>query len=377
MSDLDLRELRDHVDATVQTPSFDDVLARGARRRRARLGLALATILVVGIGVVIDQHLVEARGSGSVRPVPEDKSAGQIIDDPQSTIEYVKPLPGGHRAGAWVDDCDKPPCNVAVGWSDDGWSSRTTAIVPPEADYELTRAGLVVMPWKALPYVVHTDGTTVQVRPPGPPAPLGGGEIVVSQEVRAPAWLYVDPQTGDSHRVVAPPGMTVDDITAFETGTLRAIGHDPYEGTWVIATSSDGGATWDQSIIPAPWLQGDFGQDARHILLIELGGLGYVSSSDGGATWSDVRKLPFPIRKLPFPLTSSCSTVVSGANLLTSNGELWSTSNDAWTRFERITDTPELSCIESDGELVTGWTNDGTVYDSADRGRTWTEIKIG
>jgi hypothetical protein len=305
MAELEMRALRAQIDAAVEKPSFDEILARGEKRRHARVGMVLAAVLLIGGGAfALDRTIAEYRGSDPVdqTPDPQPRTAEQIIEDPSSSYDTVKRLADGREYAAWLDACEKSPCQVAVAWSDDGWATRTTELLPAASDYVVDDDGLIVMPWDDPAYIVNPDGTSVEIQKPDAPAPLQDGEIVVSQDVRSPAFLFVDPETGESHRIMAPPHMGIDDITQFETGELRAIGHAPDESS-MLAKSFDGGATWSKQPIPAPFVTGGFGQDETHINLVESDGLRFVSSSDAGATWSAPQKLPFPI--------IDCSTAVS------------------------------------------------------------------
>lgn len=72
MHNADLDAARDHIAGRVDAPMFDDLVARGARLRRFRLGVTAAaiTVLVGGAVVGVDQPWVPPTARFGPRPGP-------------------------------------------------------------------------------------------------------------------------------------------------------------------------------------------------------------------------------------------------------------------------------------------------------------------
>ena len=304
--------------------------------------------------------------------MPSGSTADQIVDSPDAVLQDYLLTDARVAYSVWDAPCSELPCPMAVAWSDDDWESRVVSPIPSESDWQVSSAGMLVLPPGQSAFLVTPDGTRVDLRERRQVLPATGGEMAL-QDFDTSAWRLVDPRTGESRPAPLPPGMTVDDLGVMATGEMEAVG-TLRNGKRVLATSADGGVSWARIPLPAP--SGWVFHNETHIALMEsLYGLDVsppirvTVSSDAGDTWTELEG-----EEVPFGV-SDCMTATSDALVVTARGQLWRSTDDSWLHFEQLTDAPPLGCASDfDGTLVSPGAEGESAWISTDDGDTWTEV---
>lgn len=375
MSDQELNQLRDRIDSTITTPPFDDLLERGTRRRRTRLGLTAGTLAVVvgGAGLGLGQSLTDNTSTPPTNPAPIERlSADDILDDPDSVPVWYQETDSGTTYATWEAPCDTGVvayCELALAWSDDGWATRHSMVLNPEAyDFALFGGQLVVWPTIDGPtFLIQSNGDQVPVSEPTKARPASDTGLILPVAGDEPRWSVVDAETAESHDVLMPSGIEVVDLIRLPDGGLRAFG-TATAGDWEVADSHDGGRTWRRHVVPIEAASAFLIQGKSNILAIEQTSPHntYLVSSDQGRTWTRLRTAEF--------YNPTCFTTTDDNMFFVNLGELWVTSDSTWQRFERITGVPDLGCISSSGNHLSVLLADRIgVLVSDDSGRTWSE----
>lgn len=374
MHNADLDAARDHIAGRVDAPMFDDLVARGARLRRFRLGVTAAaiTVLVGGAVVGVGQPWLTSEGVGPTQPDPVAElrpTAEQIVDDPASHLTDFFMSEQGITYSFWTDDCKEPPCAVALAISSDGWRTRTTQLLPREADWGLHSDAVLIVPPNNVPYLVDAAGQRTNVIASS--GTLASAEnAILHSDSASGTWSVIDPESGRGIRVPEPPGVAVRQMHLSPEGDLTALGLSGDE--MVLAQSTDTGDNWSRQPVP-PSNNGTsyLLRAGPRIVIVEMVATGsrLLVSSDSGATW-DVSEHP------PFGHVG-CAAATAGPLLVVTLGELWTSTDDAWLRFARVQGAPALECIISDGRTMTGMGPDkATAYVSHDFGTTWQRTRV-
>jgi photosystem II stability/assembly factor-like uncharacterized protein len=169
------------------------------------------------------------------------------------------------------------------------------------------------------------------------------------------------------------PGQTATQVSeafdvmgfALDGETYLASGH-PGEGMSAPADlgllkSTDAGRSWQTVSLSG---EVDFHRlvaSGKTILGVDSGDGSLRRSTDGGATWTNLGPGPFDIALDPTDPDYVLGTTKEGPVVSTDGGRT----------FEPVNGAPVIAFLSWQGDTLGGIAPDGTVYTSANRGRTW------
>lgn len=300
-----------------RVPAYDDLLARGTRRRRRRTALAVtatvAAVLAVVAGVTLPGR---DRAEGPLPPAtpgptstptsapttgptsgptsgttatPADvrAEAAAIIDAPRArlgwlAVDQTDPLV---RVAVW-HECPTCP-RWAVALTRDGFATRVVAdrvfTDPPTKPEVRADGGAALTAWTRNTeqvFAVGADGTVTPAEPVGGPSPLGADELLIGPTYDndgngAPTYWGVDPDAGTAHPLRVPD--LASQVVQMPGGQLRAV-------DWVgdYSYSDSGGRGWTH--VPGPDVRAGVAA-LRRIPIAPAGLHALIQGSDGATLY--------------------------------------------------------------------------------------------
>lgn len=241
-------------------PSFDDVLARGQRRRRIRNGAVAGIAATAVVAIIGGVQLVDPGGGNIPQPAPsvptptptptdeepteatDASELDQLVDDPGALVVDAAVTGNAATAVLW-QVTGRDQSGLAI--SGDGYATRHLQELPIPG--EVVSAGdafLVRDQTMSKAWVAGPDGSWTRVVVAGPEAPVTEGEVPLAM---SSGLIAVDAATARAHPVNAPDMAWEID---FYGGRLTAVttvidGSGTEEVTY--QWSDDGGASWQSA----------------------------------------------------------------------------------------------------------------------------------
>lgn len=385
------------------TPSFDDVVARGRRLRGRRQALAVTgSALAVAAVIGATQLLGMGGGHHKIEPGPAHQPsvsgsvhatgpADRVVDAPGAWIADATLIGDGGAAVVWRE---RPHEDWAVAVSGDDFATRAALPLPYAGDVVAAGERVIVRDEAHLRlWVVDPSGVRRPVGLAGGVGPVASGEVAVTQS----RWglVAVDPVSATAHRVPEPAGGVVD-VDAYG-GRLSFVSEHVTGGATDTVTyhwSDDGGATWASAAFDKVWNSTvqivPTGSGADHVLAISTSNkaikpLGSVLTLPAGGGAFTETQYAGPVA------TFSGAWVVDGQLRLL--GDIWGRSTRPeesgvfrWVggRLEHVSSSAPQATDAEQSALVDVDDTDGgpslliavgvSLYRSTDGGTTWDEI---
>lgn len=438
----------------VAVPAYEELATRAVRRRRRRQGaLAAAAVLVVAAGAVGVLHRADpGRSSTATVPhrSPTPATSAPVASGPTPTASSAEPSPtspsdspspsastgaasgtatepagsgvlpapdapifglqydGTQRAvAAWRSCPHGQPCQMVVGYTEDGWSSART-LAPPEAGPDgwmwtqlLPGHGAAVVVQGGHGFVLTSSGSgplTVSTQPAAP----GPGSLLVGAPPLPPdvspndaanltdqVWV-LDPATESLHPLATQPagphGETVisPSTTTVGDSTYVLLGRPP-QGPGerlrvAVARTLDRGLTWSVSPVPTPGAATTMpgylavGPNGRVAVLLSADGatlspfVELWTSTDSGRTWRRVPAAHHPDYVGGMAYAPDGMLTVAASD----KARLWRLTADG-SDLKPVPGAPAISGFWDSARPLVGDLGDGKVALSDD-GRTWREV---
>jgi hypothetical protein len=305
MSESDLHEIGRAAADAAELPDFESLRARGRRRQTVRRtawagAAAIAVVGVIGVAQLAGSTPASApitpvtprptvTSTAGPEPSPEptdvaspqtpqpDPGAARIVDDPLAVLMELQVDPGNPHVMAALWQCTDIDCErlgAALALTGDGFATRTV--------YRVEGGGLFAALGSGTFHYKSNLGFGDLYRVPGIVGPAGSGGDVVSIGSGLHLWTLVTAD-GSSRPIENAEGF--NQLVRSPGGGLTALGVDD-AGHWVVARSTDIGATWDRQRLtgsaPAP-LFGIIPSAAAPALMEESGG--GATAAPLAATW--------------------------------------------------------------------------------------------
>jgi len=403
----DLHEIAHAASDAATPPDFTELRRRGLRRRRVRRttwagGAVLAVAGVIALAQLpggdpapspappVNPTITTSPSPSEANP-SDEVDAAAIVDDPAAYLRQLAldPADPDVMAALWSCDQDCAHQGSALALTGDGF--RTRALEKVQGGGELTALG-----GGAFHYHPGVGPGDIH-RVPGIAAQPAAAGVVVSIGSGLHLWTLIEAD-GPGNRVENAEDYR--QIVPSPDGSLTAIGIAD-SGEWLVARSSDDGATWDEQRLngtaPAPLFS----------ILPSAGAPALLESGDGAtfapivATW----RLEASGRWVRFAGPTDPTAYVAGQVVLPDGrlftavdifsdarpGELGTppgffvSDGDDWSVFERQDSPfpfdyhPEVLAISASSGRATVVVAEpqgvqGEAYRSVDGGRTWTPL---
>lgn len=399
-----LHEAADRLDlpATHVAEGAWDAATRRVRRRRSAVVATSATAVVV----VLVATLATTQDDQSSRPpanppapstsLTPSADRDPVVDGPeaQPRAVVVDPDEGDRRAVLWwsCDACDT--LDGALVLTEDGFATRT--VVPIEADRGLVSVGeghVAVVDWdSSSTELVDFSGVSRSLRlgeeEPAPP----GASVITATVGGTYESVWVDVGRAIAHPVPRPEAAAGASDESVWRDANGLVWFGWFEGDHVIATSQDGGASWDNTHsfgggYLVPTYSG--AEDVMAVLEYEdanRASLPFVRawySTDGGVSWAGTPDSSAPAD----PIKHQGGLVrADGRLLMHAPGDAGLLLlDDAWSTFAPAAWTPggggnvDLLGIQGwgDGLSVVGRPDGGAeVYLSSTPGDDWEPLRV-
>lgn len=374
----------------VEPPTFDVLVERAKKRRRARrtgvvAAAVAASVAVLGVGAAGVHD-----GTGGLGPVdapgvstPTARPTAEGPLTPRQRLRAMTPqtIAAEGRLVAWGANgdavltvhrsCVDQDLRCRYAWRlTDRQGVRATGgaggggLVPRVVAGD---GGFVLQGHSGAGLLVRDDASTSPVDLGDPPLPAQPGDLAVPA---GRGWHVVDPQHARAWSLPPPPGA--DGIAAAAVGADGTVWALPgwsapgrvevsalHDGVWTSHRVDD--PTSDAEVPALLAVSGSSTGSTRVAVLTSYDGAtvwpaGRLEvSTDGGTAWRAVGRTD-----LPFDTVDSMAATTDGTLFVAEpDGTLWRTDDGSWTHFARVRTAGPVGGLTPGGRQVLAWTASG------------------